>query len=81
MSTVTLILIRHKQLFVIEQHYRVIEHLLQKGPETITVVKAPCRSDIDAGYIIYDCDEHLIINAQYAFAIEERKNYCMIRLY
>ncbi|MBD3318816.1 hypothetical protein GF342_02815 [Candidatus Woesearchaeota archaeon] len=69
MSLVTLIIIHRQHIFVMQSHYRVIEDLIDQGPEQLRIVRSKGTLEKDAGYIIYDANESLIINGQHAFPV------------
>ena len=67
MSFVTLILIKNKQLQTISAHYSVIKKIIEYCDFGIETVKIANKTEIDAGYIIVDCDRKMIVDAQNAF--------------
>lgn len=67
MSFVTLILIKNKQLQTINAHYSVIKKIIEYCDFCIETVKKTGKTEIDAGYILVDCDRKTIIDAQNAF--------------
>ena len=67
MSFVTLILIKDKQLQTISAHYSVIKKIMEYYDFGIETVKSSNKTEIDAGYILVDCDRKIIVDAQNAF--------------
>ena len=80
-SLVTLIIMRNNRITVVQQHYRIIEKLLKEGLPPLHVIKNRSELRLDEGYIIYDANNKLIINAQYAFALPRTKGFETLTLF
>lgn len=75
MSFVTLVLIKNKEMQIINAHYRVIKKIIEYCDFEIETVKKENKTIIDAGYILVDCDKKIIMNAQDAFYLMESTNF------
>ena len=67
MSFVTLILIKERKLTIISAHYRVIKRIIEYCDFGIEIVKSTNKTEIDAGYLLIDIDNKVVIDAQCAF--------------
>ena len=63
---------------VMQNHYRTIERLME-DIENIVVIKNKRNLWKDAGYIICDCNNKFILNAQDAFQVE-KKDFTVLNL-
>ena len=70
MSFVTLIIIKDKHLQTVSAHYSVIKKIIEYCDFGIEAVKSANKTEIDAGYILVDCDRKMIVDAQDAFQIQ-----------
>jgi hypothetical protein len=66
---------------VLQHHYRIIEELLLQGLDELEVVKSQYDQYLDAGYIVVDLDQHLVINAQVAFQIPLLPDMQILNIY
>ena len=72
MSEVILVVVSKGKVQVIRNHYRIIEKIVEDGPENLEVIKQGSVFNLDEGYIIYDSDNNLILNAQTAFSLTKK---------
>ena len=79
MSEVALILIMNNEISLIQNHFRIIEKIIQ-SIKSFQIIKNSRNCNLDEGYILYDFDRKLIINSQLAFKLE-KQNYEVINLF
>ena len=75
MSFITLILIKNKQLQTIKAHYHTIKKIIEHPDFEIETVKQNNKIEIDAGYILIDCDKKILVNSQDTFHLTNLNDF------
>ncbi len=79
MSNVTLIVMSAGTMRITQAHWRTVKLLLQHGFKGVHWASQPWVSETDAGYILLDYGQKVLINAQNAFDLTQIKGWDVIR--
>lgn len=68
MSFVHVLLVHNHRVWSLHVHYRTAQRLLEQGPDGfVKSLPGRCR---DAGYLVLDFDNRLVVNCQDAFVVK-----------
>ena len=78
MSHLTLIVIHQRSINIAQTHWRTAKLLLEQGFEGTFWNGELLQPELDAGYILIDFDQQVLINAQDAFEPSVKEGWALV---